>query len=168
MLLAEVISWLLALKLAYLKKFYFTHGETGHVGRWEFFEGPTASPRQWWDKPRLRGCGDFILLRNALVKFSREAEVMGERLLLKLAGVILKPWLVFCKLQDWGVSPESKGLKTRGARKENLLCCDFLWVKALLPGGRREQGLKDSGINKTHSPRKLRFTRLTKPLPKVI
>ena len=91
MLLAEVISWLLALKLTYLKKFYFTRGETGHAGKWEFFEGPTAPPRQYWGKPRLRGCGDFFLLRNALVKFSREAEVMGERLLLKLVGVILKP-----------------------------------------------------------------------------
>lgn len=37
------------------------------------------------------GVVTFFLLRNALVKFSREAEVMGERLLLKLAGVILKP-----------------------------------------------------------------------------
>ena len=90
-MLAEVISWILALKMAYLKKFYFTRGETGHTGRWEFFEDPIAPPRQCWGKPGPRGCGDFILPRDALVKFSREAEVTGERLLLKLAGVILKP-----------------------------------------------------------------------------
>lgn len=87
-------------------------------------------------KPRLRGCGDFILLRDALVKFFRDAEVMGERLLLKLAGVILKSWLVSVSYKTEESPLSSKALRPgEPARK---ICCVVIFSElkhSFLEGG---------------------------------
>lgn len=84
MLLAEVISWLLVLKLTYLKKFYFTRGETGHAGKWEFFEGPTDPPRQCWGKPRLRGCGDFFSTEECVGQILQRSRSDGREIVTKI------------------------------------------------------------------------------------